>query len=1536
MNCKSAINGKAANREKSQIYPRTAVIDLRKDAVYDILAGNVTKIPEKKTKYYFISFQFNEYFEIDMKAERNYFINNIYPELIEKCLESNLDFNVIDMRWGVTDSATNEHSVTDLCLGEVDACKNASISANFVVGFIKINDTLIGDRYGFRPIPNRIEKSEFDILLEEALEIKSNSQLLLTWYRLDKNTIPQCYRLQAITTKLPDFGNERKPERARKATDSWNNIYLKLTTTLRECSESAFKKNRIDEKSKRRYFISVTELEIEKGLEDHNKFNIISYTRTFQGLDPHYVNEATAERFIDCKTRDSKLSVDEEVRELRRELKENFIVENIPKSNRRHFDLSWKPGGVDEKNNTEHRNYLRALGDDFKTRILNEIKKFNTGNALNSKYKGFYSSISEIQCHIRFAFEKTKYFCGQDKELNRIRRCLERNQSNNLVLFGKSGVGKTSLLAKIFLSLNKWMTNDTIKIIRFLGTTAETSSSFSLVKSVTEQLLDYFSIIPEPFWNKTLAKLSSYFPRLLRRISRKLSNQRLIIILDSLDQLTNNVDSIQKWLPSSLPQNISLIVSVLDENIYMKGLKTIITKENAYIKLESLPKETAELVMNKYLSEKKHTLTELQRIIILQSLQYSSTPLFLMVQLNRSLYWTSYTSASSIPLLNSVNEAINNIFDQIELKIGKLVTARILGLLSVSLNGLTIAELEDILSLDDQVLNELFQYHDPPYEGIVRFPQFIIIRLLGELRDYLSERSSFKRTTIAWYHKQFKIAALERYTSDKEFFRLNDQLAQYFMIQDQVQRDIYLEYRRKTIKEANRAIRIEKFSVNNRRKSECVIYHLRKAKNFEILKTKVFCNLDFLFCRMEFLVSDLQTIAQQSDDLELETLKECINTARDSAKSFNKQSLATQLCCRLPLDSHNLPNLYKLSYQCKEYLQSLSTFQIIPLSPALADHESVICNISQASSNVNLHYSRVWFLIKKSNEKHNYTLVNSKTGYTKTIVSKTLPVCCDRVVCFVAENGDVIVNENTSDCIQIIHKTTESIVSLAITENGRICFASSTNVKLFLPTGKSLQYSMTNFPLPVSTKNPKLVNFLTEDKIIYTAELESEHRKVKKVLVIQNFSSSGSCNTLPLPENVSNLKISASQYHVCLMFSEARSNCIAIVAVIDCQILRTIAFPRKIKHCEISFSGRLIIALDVLNYVHLAENDTVYEQIMSNISAISYDVETNQLVISDDLGNIKLFNIINRQFQTTKKMAFSAIEHLSFVDNGTKLVTIIANQCKVWYWKKFLQQTLRKRASMMQIDKSKDIFTQKSIKFCITNVKRNESELFLSSESGLGKYILPQGVLQQIYACSHDCNKVLLTCERNIIIGLNLDGNMTIWEVTTGKKIDFPLKNITILRALVSPIESTVFLLASQPNRSIQLITWASSNNKIIQQVNLSRISQDELNSLNDDRLKITRSGRHIVMKISSKQFQKSNEAILGHKLITYDTQSTVGDAITCKRNSSKYPLNVEQFEVFDENKLILSCGPEVIIYNALLAQCEQSIDMSQKQITNK
>ena len=40
---------------------------------------------------------------------------------------------VVDMRWGVRDEATDDHMTTELCMSEIDNCKRLSMGPNFVV-----------------------------------------------------------------------------------------------------------------------------------------------------------------------------------------------------------------------------------------------------------------------------------------------------------------------------------------------------------------------------------------------------------------------------------------------------------------------------------------------------------------------------------------------------------------------------------------------------------------------------------------------------------------------------------------------------------------------------------------------------------------------------------------------------------------------------------------------------------------------------------------------------------------------------------------------------------------------------------------------------------------------------------------------------------------------------------------------------------------------------------------------------------------------------------------------------------------------------------------------------------------------------------------------------------------------------------------------------------------------------------------------------------------------------------------------------------
>ena len=88
---------------------------------------------------------------------------------------------------------------------------------------------------------------------------------------------------------------------------------------------------------------------------------------------------------------------------------------------------------------------------------------------------------------------------------------------------------------------------------------------------------------------------------------------------------------------------------------------------------------------------------------------------------------------------------------------------RALALITAAKSGLTENELEDLLSCDDDVLNDVYQYWVPP---VRRIPPLLWIRIRTDLSSYLVDRGADGVIIVSWYHRQFVEAAKSRYLSD--------------------------------------------------------------------------------------------------------------------------------------------------------------------------------------------------------------------------------------------------------------------------------------------------------------------------------------------------------------------------------------------------------------------------------------------------------------------------------------------------------------------------------------------------------------------------------------------------------------------------------------------------------------------------------------------------------------------------------------------------------------------------------------------------
>ena len=60
-------------------------------------------------------------------------METVYPKLKIFCQKKGFEFQVVDMRWGVRDEATDDHMTTELCMRELYACQKLSTGPNFIV-----------------------------------------------------------------------------------------------------------------------------------------------------------------------------------------------------------------------------------------------------------------------------------------------------------------------------------------------------------------------------------------------------------------------------------------------------------------------------------------------------------------------------------------------------------------------------------------------------------------------------------------------------------------------------------------------------------------------------------------------------------------------------------------------------------------------------------------------------------------------------------------------------------------------------------------------------------------------------------------------------------------------------------------------------------------------------------------------------------------------------------------------------------------------------------------------------------------------------------------------------------------------------------------------------------------------------------------------------------------------------------------------------------------------------------------------------------
>ena len=230
-----------------------------------------------------------------------------------------------------------------------------------------------------------------------------------------------------------------------------------------------------------------------------------------------------------------------------------------------------------------------------------------------------------------------------------------------------------------------------------------------------------------------------------------IKNKNIIILLDSIDQLVNTDYELEKWMIfDGLPSNVKIILSTLEnyEGILDKIQSKISNKEN-FLKIDELNPTNVKTILEDWLNKAQRSLSQNQWMILDNVFKNATLhPLFVKLIYDIIIKWQSFYEPSvEFQNIQSIDICIKYLFRQLEKEHGAILFSTCVFYMNIMENGISENELEDILSLDDDLLTQIFEFHSPPLR---RFPIALWFRIKHVMKEYLVEKEIDDTKVIFW------------------------------------------------------------------------------------------------------------------------------------------------------------------------------------------------------------------------------------------------------------------------------------------------------------------------------------------------------------------------------------------------------------------------------------------------------------------------------------------------------------------------------------------------------------------------------------------------------------------------------------------------------------------------------------------------------------------------------------------------------------------------------------------------------------------
>jgi hypothetical protein len=647
----------------------------------------------------------------DLQHERNALHTDVFPRLRRLCSARGFRFQAIDLRWGIDDRASIGHKVMPICLQEIRRCQSTTARPNFMI--------LLGERYGWRPVPYRIEGTEFESLcgaMDSDAKREANSR-----YHLDRNAVPQSYFLNPEPLTDPD-------ERGLRS------ALLRAARRVALPAEATLK-----------YEASATEQESECGA-----FSVPDAAEHVFCAFRRIRNVAVAREYIDldengCWDRDAY----ERLERLRQRLTERM------RQNVHSYNASYRAGSI----SLVHLRRLVSNAYDWLSGVISrEMDCLANVEA------------SEGQWHSDYGALRSRVFFGRQVQERAVLDYVRSASVRPMAVFGVPGSGKTSLAARCAERVKAEHPSAVI-VQRYIGVTAGSTEPRLLVEGMMREVADLCRM-PGPPPSGDFQELCQRFAESLQLATAK---RPLIVVVDGLEQFASR-DHVRNlvWVPSLLPEHSSLIVTTSSKSC-LHALGPRIPDTNL-VRMEPMARAEGTAALNAWLAEAGRDLTDRQRKYVLACFARSGMPLYLRLAFEHSREWRD----SQEPFLEGdVDRLIGSLLDRLISSHyhSALLVGRALAYLGASRTGLLEDELVEQLSRDRSLLQDLQGHYALPDPQL---PPAVWSRLYFDLEPFLAKRQVRGGEALTFFHSQFGTVIADRFLQGNDGYMRHREIEDYF------------------------------------------------------------------------------------------------------------------------------------------------------------------------------------------------------------------------------------------------------------------------------------------------------------------------------------------------------------------------------------------------------------------------------------------------------------------------------------------------------------------------------------------------------------------------------------------------------------------------------------------------------------------------------------------------------------------------------------------------------------------------------------